>query len=116
MTVMHLGRIHPDQAHVAAERYPLEPVLGLAAFDRPHLGPESGEELGDLDEDLGRDKMATLVQQNRKDDEGEEEDPRQHLDQYGHWPRPRAHSSAARRRPHESAASTASRLRASSPM
>ena len=65
---------HPEDAHVGAERDALDAVLGLAPLERPDLGPEEEEELGDLHaRPLGREVVAELVQEDH-DHEGADHD------------------------------------------
>ena len=60
--MVDLGGVHPDEAHIATQRDPFEPVLRLTARERPDLRSEPGKELGDLDpEDLRRDEVTALM-------------------------------------------------------
>ena len=63
VTMVDLGGVHPDEAHIATQRDPFEPVLRLTARERPDLRSEPGKELGDLDpEDLRRDEVTAFME------------------------------------------------------
>ncbi len=73
-----VGREHPDDLDVAAERDRLDAVLGLAALPAPDGGAEADEVLGDLPAELLRgDHVAELVEADRRQDrEHEDHDTR----------------------------------------
>src|SRR5690606_12706366 len=80
------GRQHPDHADVAAERDPLDPVLGLPPAPRPHRRAEPHHELGGADlEQLGEREVPELVQ---RDGHQEAEEKNQRPSQVGHALRP----------------------------
>ena len=67
LRVVGVGRHHPDELAVAAERDRLDAVLGLAALARPQRAAEADEVLGDLDvEQLAGDQVPGLVQRDRR--------------------------------------------------
>ena len=78
-------RVHPDEAHVAAQRDRLDPVLGLAAAARPQRAAEADEVLGGLDaEPLAGHQVPDLVQRDRGHHQGEEGDGAAEVDQGVH--------------------------------
>ena len=71
-----VGREHPDDLDVAAERDRLDAVLRLAALPAPDGRAEADEVLGDLPaERLGRDHVAELVEADRGQDREHEHAP-----------------------------------------
>ena len=72
-----LHGVHPDDAHVAAERERLRAVLGLATAERPQTRPEAEEELGGLHpRALGGEEVPELVEHHEEDDADDDDQRR----------------------------------------
>ena len=71
-----LLRVHAGDLHVAAERDRFDPVLGLAALERPDRRPEEEEEaLDPHPRRLGGDEVAGLVEDDQQAEADEDEEP-----------------------------------------
>src|SRR4029077_13453526 len=69
-------RVHPVDLHVAAERNAFDPVLGLAALERPEGRAEEEEKAFDPHPGrLGGDEVARLVEQDQGAEAEEDVDP-----------------------------------------